>query len=43
MEIRAFALTEPESEQFLAAFEIDSDRDIKCFLDDASFVARLDE
>lgn len=43
MEIRAFALAEPESEQFIAAFEIDSDREIEGFLDDAPFVARLDE
>src|SRR5262245_12742147 len=43
VELRAFALAEPESEQFLAAFEIDSNRDVERLLDDTPFVAHFEE
>jgi hypothetical protein len=43
VELRAFALAEPQSEQFLAAFEIDSDRDVERLLDDPSFIALIND
>src|SRR5262245_13769389 len=43
IELRAFALAEPEAEQFLAAFEIDADCDVERLLDDSSFVSHFEE
>src|SRR5262250_870804 len=43
LELRALAFAEPEAEQFLAAFEIDSDRYVERLLDDSSFVAHFEE
>src|SRR5262245_19763494 len=43
IELRALALAEPQAEQFLAAFEVDSDRDIERLLDDPPFVSHFEE
>src|SRR5262247_2783267 len=43
IELRAFAFAEPQSEQFFAAFDVDSDRDVERLLDDPSFVTRFEK
>src|SRR5215471_20428690 len=43
IELRAFTLAEPQSEQFLAAFEIDPDCEVERLLDDSSFIAHFEE
>jgi len=43
VELRAFALAEPEAEQFFAAFYVDSDHDVERLLDDPPFVSHFEE
>ena len=43
IELRPFALAEPEAEQFFRAFEVDSDLDVERLLDDQSFVAHFEK
>jgi len=43
VELRAFALAEPEAERFFAAFDVDSDHDVERLLDDPPFVSHFEE